>query len=508
MGIDEIKKELEKEGDKVSYLKRVLQEEKHSSFVSEIRKLYIDEIKKKGLVRLSSNEDAVYEIVYDSMSEGIEPIYFWVLDFLSNDEPTGLGYDVKKTDEAFEASAASSYFGDIGSRQSVMQDRAMRMLQLVNTIIRSIINLIYDLKEFDIRLAHYDDLKSDDKDKREAAELAIKSMWMDQVDIKKGRGAINLMVQQLGFATLRDAFMFINPDPSEIDMGAVEKLDLNKRVKGILKRKYEEYAHWKDFSQKELSKRRNIEKAYLKSQVESLKLYTKWAKPYLRAAQKLGFRDLGSPHIVAAFNNMEMELSIFGKREVKPVAVFEHYTKLKLDKKYYACIEVDFHFRSVPQSLRGAGATQYIHTGTTKIVFRAYAFSADEIEEIEKQELYEDMDIVENLTDVSLKELQEELDSYLKDKSEEEKKAKEAERLKKRNKRKEILKSPFGRLPEGFRDMMDPIVKGVKNFNVFSATSSKKYVGALVLDRARDTALRHILVMYDVYKKAHGMVTW
>ncbi len=507
MGIDEIKKELEKEGDKVSYLKRKLEEEKNSSFLSEIRKIYIDEVKRKGLVRLSSFEDATYEIDYDSLSEGIEPIYFWVLDFLSSDEPSGLGFLVTKTQEGFDASAASSYFGDIGSRQSVMQDRAMRMLQLINTIIRSIINLIYDLKEFDIRLDHYKKLKDSDRNQREAAELAIKSMWMDQVDIKKGRGAINLMVQQLGFATLRDAFMFINLDPENVDSGAVAKLDLNKRVKGILERKYQEYQHWKKYSETELTKRRNIEKAYLKSQVESLKLYTKWAKPYLKAAQKLGFRDFNSPHIVSAFNNMEMELSLFGKKEVRPSQVYERYSSLKLEQKYYACIEVHFRFRSVPQSVRSAGSTQYIHTGTTAITFKAYAFSDEELQEIEKQELYEDMDIVENLTDVSLKELQEELDFYLKDKDKEQQQQKEAEKLKKKNKRKEMLKSPFGRLPEGFRDMVDPIGKAVKNFPLFSG-GAKGYASSLVLDKAKETALKSIIVMYDVYKKAHGMLSW
>jgi len=310
-----------------------------------------------------------------------------------------------------------------------------------------------------------------------------------------------LMVQQLGFATLRDAFMFANSQQE------VESLDLNKRVKGIIARKLEEYKQWKKYSQIELTKRRNIEKAYLKSQVESLKLYTKWAKPYLAAAQKLGFKDSSSPHIVSSFNNMELKLSIFGKKEVKPSSVYDRYSNLKLDQKYYACIEVEFKFRSIPQSIRTAGANQYIHTGTTSITFKPYAFSGEEIEAIEKQELYEDMDIVENLTDVSLKELQAELDFYLTDKEEEEKQTKESEKLRKKNKRKDALKSPFGRLPEGFSDMMDPIINGVKHFPIFNAGKTN-YASSLVQGKAKETALKSTLVMYDVYKKTHGMLSW
>ena len=52
-----------------------------------------------------------------------------------------------------------------------------------------------------------------------------------------------------------------------------------------------------------LTSENNIEKAYLKSQIDSMKLYTKWARPYLRAAQQLGMKDFNSPHIVRFYQN-------------------------------------------------------------------------------------------------------------------------------------------------------------------------------------------------------------
>src|SRR3989344_1541332 len=119
---------------------------------------------------------------------------------------------------------------------------------------------------------------------------------MDNVDVKKGRGSINMLAQDLNFLTIRDAFMIVN------SVEDVEKQDLNDRVKRILKPRMQEFLEWKERSEKELLKRYEIERAYLRSQVAALKLYSGWTKPYLKTAQKLGMKDFRSPDIVNVFN--------------------------------------------------------------------------------------------------------------------------------------------------------------------------------------------------------------
>ena len=122
----------------------------------------------KGLLvkTIKENFIAEYYLGYDSVSEGVEPIYFWILDFMRDSPPSGLKLDdVKKTGELFEASAGSSYYGEMGSRATVMQQRAGEMLKQVNTVVRSVLNLVYDLKEFKIRLGTYDKLHSTKKKK-------------------------------------------------------------------------------------------------------------------------------------------------------------------------------------------------------------------------------------------------------------------------------------------------------------------------------------------------------
>lgn len=508
MDIDEIKKELASKEDKKGYLRQLLKEESDPDRKHEIHELLIDIIKEKAIVKLPNNEAAEYHLVYDSVGEGMEPIYFWVLDFMRNDSPSGLGLEVNKTEEAFEASASSGYFGEMGAKASIMQDKAMKILETVNAVVKSVINLIYDLREFEIRLKTYDELKSKDSEIKESAELALRSLWMDQVDIKKGRGSINVMTQQLQFVTLRDAFMQAK------DVSSVNKMDLNERVKNILKRKVEEYIPWKEMSEKELRKRYNIEREYLRTQVASLKLYTKWARPYLRAAQKLGMKEfrtkagLPSPDIVSAFNNMLMELSLFGKKEIKPGSIFESYKKITFDKKVYACLEVDFKFRTIPRSVRAETGTHYLHGGTTDMFFRAYVFTDDEIKELEQEELYKDMELVENLTDVSLRELQEDLDHYFNEPQEE----KKEETMffgflsKKKKTKKEKFEFPLFDAFKGFSEMFGPLKKGAGIF--IPSGGSHKFELNVVRKAAEESALNFSLVIYDSYKKSHGMLTW
>ncbi|MCD4666481.1 hypothetical protein K8R47_01575 [archaeon] len=450
----------------------------------------IEKIKKKN----SSGRE--YKLTYDSLSEGLEPIYFWILDFMQDSGPAGLGMDeVLKSKDEYEAAVGSGYFGEMGSRISVMQDRALKMMATINTVIRSIINLIYDLREFDIRLSHYNYLHSEILDKKESAKLSLKQVWMDQVDVKRGRGSINMLAQQLDFVTLRDAFMNANSESQ------VSGMDLNARVKRILKPRVQEYLEWEKNSESELRKRYNIEKSYLKSQVNSLKFYTKWVKPYLIAAKKLGMAEFTtqsgrpSPNLVNVFNNLEMQLSLLGIKEIKPEDL--GYSNLKTTEKFYACVEAEIKFRTVPKAMPGQSGAQYIHAGRTDIVFRSYALTKEELDKIQDLKDKEDLELIEGMTDTSLKEIEEDLQKYI-----------EPEKIEKEEKKE--FKMPFSDIGKGFRQTLQPIIQiGTMFKNVFKKKAEEgSSIERAIRKKALETAEQRMYIMYDVYKKAHGMVTW
>ena len=476
---------------RIGFLKSIIKDENYKEIKGEIlRELapLVEKVDKK-----------TYTLIYDSLNEGIEPIYFWVLDFMADSKPTGLKLDVWKGKEEYEASASSGYFGEMGQRTSLMQQKAMEYLGAINNVIKSILNLIYDLREFEMRLKPYNDLKDpkgktedEKKENKQAGKFSLKGIWMDQVDARKGRGSINLLAQDLSFVTLRDAFFYVE------DIEHINRLDLNERVKNILKRKLVEYQAWEENSELEIRKRYEVEKIYLRSQVGTLTLYANWAKPYLVAAQKLKMRNptaetLKNPNIVDAFSNMELELKLLGKREIKPGDVHESYKDIKVKKKYFCIIEAKMKFRSLPSSVSGQGGRHYVHGGRTDIEFSAYGLDETELEALETKELYDDLYLIEDFVGVSLKKLIDDVKYFTSgpETKEEKPKPKKKQRL-------------FGDIRQGFKDLYELLKEAVIPFEKKDAPD---IIEEDMKATARKAAEGMTYLIYNQYKKQHGMLS-
>ena len=52
--------------------------------------------------------------------------------------------------------------------------------------------------------------RDSNKQNKEGGMLALKNIWLDQVDLKRGRGSIHQMAAEMGFTTLREAFLIAN----------------------------------------------------------------------------------------------------------------------------------------------------------------------------------------------------------------------------------------------------------------------------------------------------------
>ena len=393
-------------------------------------------------VRLIRHYTKVKEYWYDEESFGVslEPKYFWILDFIKK-----IGFVPIKHMEQIGASVVSQFFGEMSMRKQHLEKRGMEILATVNTVVRSVINLLYDLREFDRRISIYNDLKSDEKKKKDASDKALKRVWMDEVDIRKGNGSINAMAAQRGleFTTLRDAFMIAN------NLDDLEKMDINRRVKDVLKGRLEEYVYWRDESEKELRQRKRIEVAYLQSQIHSLKLYSQWARPYLEAAQRLSFEDVNvkDPELIQAFDQNQIRIMI---RATKKYHQKDFFKRAALERGYSApvtwskaerakaetekrgpsvigVLEIEFIYRTKPtmvaQSQTGGA---YRQAGKVDIYFRGFAMSEAEYKLLEQQEDFEAMKFIEGMTTESLEAMKGDIERYLAEGSAEEEKAKAA----------------------------------------------------------------------------------
>lgn len=450
-----------------------------------IEKIPAEEVKPKPL--------AEHKLVYDSSSETLEPIYFFILDLMND-----YGLAPKKYIDNFSSSTGSGHFGELGQRASIMQQQATKLMGDINTVLRSILNLIYDLKEFRIRLQSYEDLKNPDK--KESATLSLKQIWMDKVDINKGQSSIKAMaLGQAGFTTLIDAFLAAKDEKD------VDKIDLNERVKRIIKPRIHEFNIWIKQSGDELRKRYELEKTYLKSQVNSLKLYTRWAKPYLRAAQDLEARDMGrEAALVKTFNTIILELSLLGKQTLKikesalEGSLPREFEKIKTKRGYHSCILVDFRFRGIPQ--RVAQQSHYAFGGRAEISFIAYSLNDDELKMIDKE--MEDSDVgnalklIEGATTESIAQLQSEIDFFLEETSQKEESSKRND-----------TSNPFLALIGGYNEKPSaPKNKDSKKEIIYVPDNwmEKVHIRPLASDKAVETTFS----LFDVYKKAHGMASF
>ena len=446
-----------------------------------IENIPADEVKPKNL--------GEHTLVYDSSSETLEPLYFFILDLMNN-----YGLESEKLIDNFLSTPGSGHFSELQTKASIMQQQATKILGDVNIVLRSVLNIVYDLKEFKIRLQTYDDLNSSGK--KEAALLTLKQIWMDKVDIQKGNSSVKAMAfQQHGFQTLIDAFLVAKDEKN------VDKIDLNDRVKRILKPRIQEFNIWAKESEKELRKRYELEKTYLRSQVNSLKLYSRWAKPYLKAAQQLEMsqRDR-EPALVKVFNTLLLELTLLGKSKVDVKAaafegkVPENLGKLKTKRDYFSCTLVDFTFRGIPQRTQRQHG-EYSFGGKSEVKFIAYALNNDELEklnkELEKSDVEDVLKLIEGATTESLEQMQKDIDSFLDEKDEKEKSKSEGS-------------NPFLALIGVYnkKESQEQKPKTEKEKPLKQDDwIEKTHIRKLAIDNSKENAFD----LFDIYKKAHGM---
>jgi len=443
-----------------------------------------------------------HRLTFDSQQNQLEPIYYWMLDFTDQ-----IGWKMKKIVDNFTASPGSGQFSEMSMKATKMQEEGMKILGGMNQIIKSILNLIYDLKEFELRLEHYDDAKSNDPKKKEEGMLSLKQIWLDNVDLKRGRGSIHQMAAELGFTTIREVFMMAN---SQKDLERMNSDDegglINDQVMRILIPRLGEFLKWVDYSEKEMRKRFSIERNYLKSQVETVKLYSSWMKPYLEAAEKLRQKGFDkNAALVNAFSTTMFELQLLGKQSV---GVGEIYKKTYHPKRGYNKIMIiGLTFRGhVSQRVTQKGDYGFAMGGRVDMEFDSYALNDEELKAaedlLEKTDVEKSMEFSADIAGEALDDLKEDLEYFLKDKKDREDLDIESE-----TKVKQDI-NPFSALL-GLGNKKKKPSKESKDEIKISAEEIKKdnFIEKTMRAAAASGAAGSLYLVYDIYKKAHKMAS-
>jgi hypothetical protein len=500
-------------------------------------------LKKKGLsitYIFKGDTVAEFNLTHDVFGESMEPDYYWTLDFLREN----FGFEVEKSADFFASSESSGYFGEMGGRRTAMESRiaggggAQGLFGTINMVIKSMINLLYDLKTFDVRLSHYKDLKSPSPGQKQTAMDALKGIWLNEVDKTKGNAAIDVLAAQLNFITLRDSFMIVpvhewykadadSKKISEIKDKAIEnvkKMDLTAVVIRILGPRVKEFIDWLYLSEKELNMRYRVERTYLKAQNDALKVYTKWARPYLISANKLmpaEYEDmlkrhkelgLGSAATPSSFHAVQMYLELFGIKPAKlEVVKMPGYIKseLKLSKERedagdmpLTAIEVRIAFRGAPVTVVGARQERgYGFTGKKVFMFVGYVLQKKHYKLLQEFKDDEVLDFIDNMTKNSLDAMHDDLEKYMKDEKEEKKEEKKQFKL-------AIPFSKFIRETFGTIKKFQQQAQGIyKSMPKFVRGSKDAWNLARLILVGEESAKKLTFKVYDIFKKQHGMPT-
>lgn len=472
-----------------------------------------------------------YYLEIDEAGAGVERFYFWLLNFISVGQPSGVKCDkVWKIKDIYSATETSSYWGSIEQRKGLQQDRVSQYLATIGKMMKDLFQIIRELRIMDERFEYYQ--PGDDND------VALKSIWIDMVEGgAKNPTSVLGLATQVGFTILPDLFFSIHPKPSkdltaspavEIEMKKLEEQHYNRKTTEVLGRKLVQYLIWKEKTGKEIEQRRRFMLKYLRQHYNIIKMYMDWTRPYLRNLKRLQMKqDFEDPHLIAAFESTKVELELMGTWELK---------SNDEPNQFQPYIRVEITYVTIPQMAyqqeyqRGA-----IHVGKTIIRLKSYALEKGKIDEYKKALLDEDLELMQGVTG-SIDALKDELKKYLREAEEEvyftediqkvmreagvdEKAAKEALQLARKQNAEDELETaikyaqepakppffnPFRGVADGFRDMVGLPKKGEKK----KKGPFKKWQEADQQKEAKVKAKQSTYTVYDIFKKAHRLTAW
>ena len=439
-----------------------------------------------------------YRLEIEEPGAGVERFYFWVLSFLQSTGPSGIAFDdIHKINDIYTSSEGSSYFGMIEQRKGLQQEKVTQYLATIGKMTKDLFQIIRELRIIDERYQYYKDSSILGKD-GESAEISLKSIWIDMVEGgAKNPTSVFGLSQQVGFVILPDLFFTVRAKGKSAVHEEVEKLKetgINRKVREVLERKLCQYYIWKEKTGKEVDQRRNFMLKYLKQHYSVLKLYIHWVKPYLKNIKRLQMgQDARNPNVITSFETSQIDIEIIAKKTGEK------------KQEYYPCIRVKFNYVAIPQMAyqqeyqRGA-----IHTGRSVINIESYALRDKDIQEYEKLNEEEDLELLNSLTG-AMESIGEELKKYLKEAGEVFEEDKKKEEGKKEIEKTSIFKDIF----YGFGEMVG--VKKKSGEQLSEEQEKRKIKTWSVVNEkkgAEKNAKNFTYILYDVFKKSQRMYAW
>jgi len=429
-----------------------------------------------------------YHFSWEVYDLSLEEPYYWVLDQLKEFMPI-----IEKLEDTFSAAENSAFFGSTQQRLGAQQDKITGIIVSVGKLVKELFQIVRELRIIKERRDYYKgaeaETQKDINRRSKSAEITLKGLFVDLVQGGgKSPASVYGMAQQLEFITLPDLFFDAPPFASTAELEShikgLEK-DFNKNVLRVLHRHLNQFREWKVRTAEEHKNRERFQLKYLQQHYSVIQTYLVWLKPYLRNVQRLAPSEKRSlsADIVSTFEGSMLDIEFLARKPIKTA---------------HACILVTFNYRTRPELKVVQDGYQRgpVHIGKVDINYRVYGWSDEQLQKYKDMKNKEILllmgDVSSSLYD-AVHSMGDELLTYL-----DEAKGKEEKEEVTEPPKKSFMEKFLGDFYQAPVKKKELKVEGGE-FRDASSDDIKKAIG---------TAKTFTWITYNVFKKAHRMITW
>lgn len=443
-----------------------------------------------------------YHIAYEAYNLSIEDTYFWLIDEMREQQ---MFTRAEKIRDIFTATENSSFFGASQQRLGIQQDRVQQYLATIGKMIKDLFQLVRELRILDEKLVPRKEWKQS-----KSADMTLKGEFIDLVENRGGQTNVSSvygLAQQLGYASLPDLFFNTHiHDAKDVDR-ICDRLNFNKNLLSVLKRKLYQFITWKVKTDHELEQRRTFTLKYLRQHWDVIDMYMAWVKPYLRHIARLQMNDdrLDEPDLIGAFEQSYIETEV----------LFSRPTQKSRSKFEVAILTIDFRTRPQMNYSQEYSHRGPLHTGRAEIYLRGYIWHKDTIKQYMRYRREEDLymlGVIDKSVQNAMEALGDELEQYLAEAGE----PKYKEKIEKQRKKEEAFAKsggpnpltgifePFTGLFSGFGEMFS---FGF-NFGGKKQPSAPPYPPVPRPGVSAGNLPHSLYQAQKNYKKKHNMLSW
>ncbi|NOZ80773.1 MAG: hypothetical protein GXP63_03810 [DPANN group archaeon] len=456
-----------------------------------------------------------YRLSMEAFNQSIEEAYFWMVNHLRQNA----GYPtLEKITDLFSASEQSSFFGAASQRLSIQQDKVSQFLATIGKMVKELFQLVRELRIIDERLRYYRDSWSGSRSSG-SAEITLKGIWIDLVEQgAKNPASVYGMARELQFITLPDLFFSVHPQNARsVDDLVDNKVEFNRKVREVLKRKLRSFLEWKQSTYKELNTRRKFTLKYLRQHYDIIHMYMSWVKPYLKNIQRLKMADkASSPDLINAFEGALIEIEILAKK--LPMHLV-HDEAPHTNHDVHSVLLLTFAYRTRPSmTFQQEGYHKGpSHLGRIDIGIRAYAWTKNDVKQYLKMKEKEDMELmmhIDGSVQAAMEALGGELEDYLKEAGETFDKVASPNRPVVQQRRPGVASGaaePFIGVFKGLGELFGSLLPhgaGASADGDARPDRKKRYALGKEKKIAEAYAKKSAYQVYNDFKKDHGMLYW